>query len=241
MTDAPPRWPPAERVHRVHDRYLLEVVEGLGLCPFARRSREQGRVERPLLWVADEPHDGAAVAARIASVCARNPDVEIILLTFLVPDEHPWSEPRGFESLLPELRERHETQHADGVPRFYMVPFHPRLAIPEGIPVTPSSLVTLIRRTPDPVIQCVRAELLDDVRRQAQKASEARFREAMAKLGPEILALVKHSVQTDPELSSDIARHNFDTAGEGDGHTALIGLLDDIIAERDRAYRPRAE
>ena len=34
-------WPPDEEVvQAIHDRYQREVVEGLSLCPFARRSRE---------------------------------------------------------------------------------------------------------------------------------------------------------------------------------------------------------
>ncbi len=228
-------------MHRIHDRYLHELVEGMNLCPFARRSREQGRVERPLLWVDERGPDARAVAAEVAATCERNPEVEIILLTFLVPAEHSWSTPGAFEDLVRSLRDVYEQEFANPgrAPRFYMVPFHPRFTAPSDRALTPESLVSLIRRTPDPVIQCVRARVLDDVRKQAQRAAAARFRAEMAKLGPEILALVEHSVQTDPELSSDIARHNFDAIGEGEGREQFETLIESIMRERDAAYAAR--
>ncbi|MCA9718266.1 MAG: DUF1415 family protein [Myxococcales bacterium] len=237
MRVAASRWPPAEVVHQIHDRYLVEIVEALNLCPFARRSREQGRVERPLLWIDERGPSAKDVANTVAETCARNPEVEIILLTFLGWEQHAWARPAAFEDLVRELRELYEREHANqGETRFYMVPFHPRLTTPADRQLTPESLVALIRRSPDPVIQCVRARVLDDVRRQAQRASEARFREEIAKLAPELATLLERSVQTDPELSSDIARHNFTAIGEGDGRTRFEERLASILRDRDAAY-----
>ncbi|MCA9694900.1 MAG: hypothetical protein R3A51_02430 [Nannocystaceae bacterium] len=226
--------PPASVVHELHDRYLREVVEGLNLCPFARRSRELGRVERPLFWVDGDAPDARAVAERIVETCAHNPDVEIILLTFVVPEGHPWATPEGFDPLVRALREAYDAACTGRAPRFYMVPFHPGNVT--NFAITPDSLVPLIRRTPDPVIQCVRAETLDEVRRQAQRAAEGRFREALAQLGPEALALAERSIQTDPELSSDIARHNFEAVGQGEGRARLEERILAILRARDDAY-----
>jgi hypothetical protein len=231
-------WPPASVVHRIHDRYLHEVVESLNLCPFARRSREVGRVERPLFWVDEHGPSPAACAAEVAAVHARIPEIEIILLTFLVPEGHRFGEPSGFEELVRSLRSVYEEEYATRArgPRFYMVPFHPRNTTPPGRALTPESLVSLIRRTPDPVIQCVRAELLDDVRRQAQRGAAIRFREEMAKFGPEIVALVEHAVQTDPELSSEIARRNFDAVGGERERVRFESVINEIMADRARSY-----
>ncbi len=99
-------------------------------------------------------------------------------------------------------------------------------------PLTADALVPLLRRTPDPVIQCVRADLLDDLRRQAQAAADARFREEMARLGPEFLVLAEHAIRSDPELGHDIARHNFASVGAGEGRERLEAKIQAILAAR---------
>jgi hypothetical protein len=114
-----------------------------------------------------------------------------------------------------------------------MVAFHPAYVRTETRrPLTPDSLVPLLRRTPDPVIQCIRAELLDQIRRQAQTAAEARFRDEMARMGPEFLILAERAIQADPELSQDIARHNFDSVGAGKGREQLEAIVAEILAAR---------
>ncbi|MEZ4383653.1 MAG: DUF1415 family protein [Nannocystaceae bacterium] len=225
-----------EAILAVHDRYLREVVEALNLCPFARRCREQGRIRRPLFDLrrlpAGEP-SADACAREVLEVSRAHPEVEVLLLTFVVPEGHPWAAPQGFELHVRELRDAYAALAAG--PRYYMVPFHPRFRRADpGRPLTQDSLVPLIRRTPDPVIQCIRADLLDDFRRQAQEVSQARFRAEIAKLGPELQALLAHAVQADPELSSDIARGNFASVGEGQGHEDFEGRIAAIQAARRR-------
>lgn len=237
--DATP-WPPAQVVHRIHDRYLVEVVEALGLCPFARRSREQGRVHRPLWWVEHATPTPAECARAVDERCAAHPDVEIVLLAYLVPDDHPWSDAETFAAFASDVRAAHD---AGGGPRFFMVPFHPRFA---GAPAgprprkpTPEALVPLLRRSPDPVIQCVRADVLERVRAQAQITARDRLRERFAH-DPIMSALLDKSVQADPELSADIARHNFESVGAGAGREALESTIADIARDRAAAYaRPR--
>lgn len=231
------RDPPEAPVQALHDRYLLEVVEDLGLCPFARRCREQGRVARPLFYAADdEPAAPIAVqaAARVAALSHAQPDLEVALLTFVLPraPEHPWHDVDAFEELVRAVRETYEAVHR-GAPRYYMVGFHPKLRGPDGRRApTPDGLVPLLRRTPDPVIQCIRADLLDQIRRQAQAAANARFLAEMARLGPEFRALAAQAIQSDPELSADIARHNFENVGAGPGREALERRILDILAAR---------
>jgi len=235
-TSAVSPWPPAEVVHRIHDRYLVEVVEELGLCPFARKSREQGRVHRPLWWVEHGAPAPDACAAAVADLCATHPDVEIVLLAFVVPDDHPWSDAETFAAFASQVRGAFDRPD---VPRFFMVPFHPRFtgapAGPRPRDPTPEALVPLLRRSPDPVIQCVRADVLERVRAQAQATARDRLRERFAS-DPIMSALLEKSVQADPELSADIARHNFAAVGAGAGRAALEERIADIARDRALAY-----
>lgn len=233
-------WPPEDDVQAVHDRYQREVVEGLNLCPFARKSREQGRVHRPVFRVsaADQAGQAGAVAQRVADTLARlleaHPDTEIVLLTFPVRRDDPWMTPRAFETFLPRLK----ATYADpgDRPVFYMVTFHPHHARSKDVPLTQDTLVPLLRRTPDPVIQCVSAATLDEVRRQAQVVSQARMRRELLAINPELAPMLERSIAADPELSSDIARANFEAVGRGPGRAELDAIVADIWRERLERY-----
>lgn len=227
-----PEDPPSSEIQAVHERYQREAVEDLNLCPFARRCREQGRVHRPLVY-ATEPAPAIAGARTLRDISAAHPDVEVVLITFVLPREadHPWHDVDAFEEVVKEVREAYESEGAR--PRYYMVGFHPRPRPQDPRrKATPESLVPTLRRSPDPVIQCIRADLLDDLRKQAQVAADARFMAEMAKLGPEFVAMAKVAIQSDPELSADIARHNFASVGAGAGREELERVLGEILAQR---------
>jgi hypothetical protein len=229
-------WPPDEAViQAIHDRYQREIVEDLNMCPFARRSRELGRVHRPV-FVSTREHEPSPseVARALAELVAARADAEIVLLTFPIPPGHRWNRAQEFERYLAELRVAWAAQPP---PReFYMVSFHPRLEPPADRPLTADSLVSLIRRSPDPVIQCVDATLLDRVRRQAQASARERMLADLVARDPALAALFASSVAADPELSSDIARHNFDAHGASAGRERLLEAIAAILAARDRAY-----
>lgn len=210
----------------------------MGLCPFARRSRELGRVHRPIYIAGeraahDEP-DPVEVAEALAALVRRHRDAEIVLLTFPTPASHAWMDPPRFETFLTALREAWD---ACPPPRqFYMVSFHPKAVLPRDRALTADSLVSLIRRSPDPVIQCVDAEVLDRVRRQAQASARQRMLADLQAKDPALAALFERSINPDPELSSEIARTNFEAHGQGDGRARLERVLADIHEARDRAY-----
>jgi hypothetical protein len=225
-------WPPSDVLHAIHDRYLVEVVEHLGLCPFARRSREQGRVHRPLWWVpnADGAIDPASAAKVLQSIVVAHPDAEILLPTFVVPADHPWRDAETFAAWVPELRAAYEST---GAPRFFMVAFHPGFA-GAGTKVSPEALVPRLRRTPDPVIQCVNAEVLERARHAAQVTARERLLQRFAH-DPVMSALVARSIQADPELSAEIARNNFAAVGQGAGADELQARIRAIAAARAAA------
>jgi hypothetical protein len=232
----PSGWPPDEAViQAIHDRYQREIVEGQGLCPFARRSRELGRVHRPVFVATAAADPDPREVAELLAKLVEDRSVEIVLLTFPIPPGHAWSRPSAFEQFLARLREAWKSLSPP--PReFYMVSFHPQLQPPADRPLTADSLVSVLRRSPDPVIQCVDAELLDRVRRQAQVTARDRMLRELEARDPKLAAMFARSVAPDPELSSDIARQNFSTHGDPASRAALEQAIAELLAERDRAY-----
>jgi hypothetical protein len=229
-------WPPPQAaVQAVHDRYQREVVEGLGLCPFARRSRELGRVHRPVFMIEHEVRlEPREVAAALVELVATHLDAEIVLLTFPLPTGHAWYEVARFERFLSELR---EVWQAWPPPRdFYMVAFHPRPHLAPERRLTADSLVPLLRRSPDPVIQCVDAAMLDRVRRQAQETARERMLKDLEARDPALAQLFARSISPDPELSGDIARQNFESLGSPAGLARLDDKIAELLDAREHAY-----
>jgi hypothetical protein len=230
--------PPADVVHAVHERYLLEVVEELGLCPFARHSRETGRVHRPVLWLDDHGPTAEDAAAVLLRCSGWDPAPEIVLLTFVDLDGR-FARPDVFDAFVAEVREAYAG--LDG-PRWFMVGFHPDLGRPSERdperPLTKDSLVPRIRRTPDPVIQCVHGDTLDGARSHAQQSAQRRLLESLGDSDPVLRALLERSVQADSQLSADIAHANFAAVGAGPGLATLERTLADIRRERDASYAP---
>src|SRR5690348_4031201 len=96
--------PPEPTIHRIHDRYLMEVVEDLRLCPFARKCREDGRLQRPIFHARDGRPTPAECAARLAALDREHPDLEVALLTFVLPEGHALWDPERFEPLVREVQ-----------------------------------------------------------------------------------------------------------------------------------------
>ena len=185
-------------------RYLENVVEGLDLCPYARPSRRAGgvRMER-----VGSRHDAGHCAARVAEL-ARDAAAEAVLLVFDLAPGDRRHEARAFEGFLREFQDLHR---ASGCAAFYSVMFHP--GIRERAPrTTPESLVQVIRRAPVPMIQCLRASVMDAVRARAQS-------EARARLASE--APAGGWTLTDPVLSLAVAQSNFARCGDGEGRRML--------------------
>lgn len=226
--------PPDDVVHRIHDRYLVEVVEGLKLCPFARKSREQGRVHRPVLRADGLNPTAHAAADVLIQTATQHADAEIVLLTFVGEDPR-LATPATFDVLVREIRTIYDA--SDDAPRpFFMVGFHRDLgSFPEGEApeLTRDTLVPLLRRTPDPVIQCVDATTLERVRRQAQRTAHERMVAEMTAVNPALKAVAERSICPDSELSADIARANFESVAHGEGRAELERCLADIRRERD--------
>ena len=214
----------------IHLDYVTQVVEDLDVCPFARRSRNMGRVLRPMFFVSSAAPEMAEVADVVEQCVLDHPDVEIILLTFICPGSHPWHQPGAFEDALRQLRQVYEDESRE---RFYMVSFHPNVT-PSQTP-TPDNFVSQLRRTPDPVIQCVRSSVLDQVRKQANERKHLQMLDELERqYGPMEPGLKATLLASAPEnhLSAGIAQKNFQTCSTGEQSQRFEDIIDALNARR---------
>ncbi|MEO6952127.1 MAG: DUF1415 family protein [Polyangia bacterium] len=131
-----------------NDRFLVEIVEGWSLCPYARATRLSGQLGREVLLDSPPPAEVAVVASRYEHHAA-----QIVLV--ILPDFS--GDARAFERFTDECRKL-------APDAFAIAPFHPTTTYHTD---TPSRLVGLFRRSPDPTLQLVRFTALDAVRKRA--------------------------------------------------------------------------
>jgi len=138
-----------------NDRYLLEFVEALRMCPFAKQCRETGKLHRRVVL---ELRDAQAAVKAVEALPADS--VEVALLIFPLARADGEASPREFEAFTATLRDWMSREH-HGDPPFYCVAFHPDL--PRDL-FDAHRAVQFIRRSPDPTVQLVRASVLRSVR-----------------------------------------------------------------------------
>jgi hypothetical protein len=206
---------------RVYRRYAIEIVEAFGFCPYAERSRLEGRtLERVLL---DRTLDLDRTLAAVAEI-AQEEHLEIGLLLF----------PRvraarlEFARFVERLRAAHQRQPGGLV--MAMEGFHPDA---EPDTSNPARLIPFLRRTPDPTIQLVRLSVLERVRRGSPQGTVF-FDPATTSLEA-LLA----SPPLRP-LHERIAETNHATVLRV-GAERIRAIADDILHDRDLAYAPLGE
>ena len=203
---------------RVYRRYMVEVVEGFKLCPWAAAARRDGHVVEHVI-LAENPADPQESLALLTSL-ASHFETEIAL--FIYPDLE--LDRLGFESFVRTLRERDAARHEVGTIPFAMAAFHPdaRADLKD-----PERLIPFLRRTPDPTIQVVRRSALDRVRGNSQEGTQFFDLADLATLP---------LPQKEPlSLRQRIAQANLDTTLEV-GVSTLEALFQDIRRDRDESY-----
>jgi hypothetical protein len=175
VTAAAPTGLEAEAL-RLNTRYVNEVVLAWNLCPWAEKAFTSGQVrQRVLLAEAPAPED----VLPFLDECAAAPDVAIGLLIF----------PRllmrapAFDAFAERARRADHARRPDAAtsppaPAFLIAAFHPEAPTTFE---TPPQLVSFVRRTPDPTLQLVRAQVL------------------------------RRATGEGPRVSDDVTRRNFET------------------------------
>jgi hypothetical protein len=139
---------------RLLDRYLTEVVERFGLCPWAEPARRRGELRVEIVRAED------AVAGGVARI-ADDPRATIGMVVLAASPITP--------AALRRLRD------ACVRPDVAIADFHPDGA---GDLASPARLVPLLRRSPDPMLQVVRWSVLEAARRAPpppDRAAQARL------------------------------------------------------------------
>lgn len=214
-----PDWQRLTReVERVHTRYQREVVEAFGLCPWAKAARSGGQVNLRVSFITQaDPRE----ALRALDACMANPAIEIGMLLCPLLD----LDSLAFEHFVAEVRALDAARSPRGSQRVALAHFHPR-ATPDL--TTPEKLVPFLRRSPDPMIQAVRTEVLERVRGGEDQGT--RF------IDPAMLDLsALTAAGPSLPLAARVAQHNARQI-QRIGIEQLEAVISDILEDRDRSY-----
>lgn len=127
---------------RINERWIHEVVERFGICPFAEPAMKAGRVARRVLVDRDS-------ARATVDELAKDASVEVALLIFPTVK----SSASEFDAWCAPLRAAN--------PEFVAAVFHPDTPFST---TTPAQAVGFFRRAPDPTLQLVRQSVLQTIR-----------------------------------------------------------------------------
>jgi hypothetical protein len=200
---------------RVYRRYAMEIVEGLGFCPYAERARAEGHTKEIVLT--DPIPTDADVEFAIQRIAADdNIEIGLVIfprLTISRPKLGRWVE---------HLRKR----HARDRPAILAIEgFHPD-AEPDAS--SAERLTPFVRRTPDPTLQLTRLSVLERVRRGTSQGT--------AFVDPMSIDLASFLASTArAPLHERIAEKNLETC-ERLGVDAVAARMDDILRDRDASY-----
>jgi hypothetical protein len=211
---------------RVYRRYAVEIVECYGLCPWAERARQDGRVtERVLIASGREREEALSSIDELAN----EPRIEVVLLIFPLLE----LDALRFEHFVSALRDRDAARHALGKAPYAMAAFHPEA---EATLDDAERLIPFLRRTPDPTVQLVRLSVLERLHTRAPQGTsfvDVGSLDALEALAGE--PAPEHPSHADLSLRERIARANHATVTRI-GVREVEAKLRDIKRDRDAAY-----
>jgi len=150
---------------RLCERYVAELVLEFGLCPWAEGVLRGGTLARCVLLDArPSPADVLPIIDAWAGQGDPTSEVEVgfVEVGFVIVPRHAGG--RGaFDSFAEAIRRADRARRPVGAPAPFMIAvFHP-----QGLErfAGPHQLVSFLRRSPDPLLQLVRADRLDKVKR----------------------------------------------------------------------------
>jgi hypothetical protein len=204
---------------RIYLRYAVEVIEALGLCPWARAAREAGRVATRVI------RGGTlAVGDVLPHILAADGDEEHDVTLVLLPE--CTLDSASFARFTASLREHYDASVGRAEAALAIADFHPGARTDES---SPERLVPFVRKSPDPTLQLIRHAALQSVQRDGA-TDGTRFFDEQA-----LRALGEHAFEPSESVSQRIARANARTL-ERVGIAHVQAQLDDIARDRLRAY-----
>lgn len=210
------RW--RREAERVHERYLIEVVEACGLCPWAERARRDGRTRTAVLLQVDDE----AIAPSLAAMDEWAADGRLDI-GFLIFPRLPLGR-TDFDRFVSRLRNADAQRRPPGEAPFALAAFHPDAAPHLD---DPERLIPFLRRTPDPCIQLVRMTTLRRVRNGTPEGTQF----------VDIKAIIEAALANEaaPPLRERIARANLQAVRRM-GVAQLEERIGDIRRDRDQTY-----
>lgn len=203
---------------RLYQRYAVEIVEGLGFCPWASEARRRGQVHVEVVCGDPSPE---ALVRRMADL-AGMPAIAIGLLVLPTTT----LDSAGFQRFAAQLREIDRAKARPGTTTWAVADFHPQATADLE---SAQRLVPFIRRTPDPTLQLVRHSVLERVRKD--DAGGTRFVD---------LAntdwLQNLPVAPEAPLHARVASKNLDTVRDL-GAEAVEARIREIHDDRKNTYR----
>ncbi len=217
-----------EEAYRLVMRYCHEVVVHFNFCPWARSAIQENRLDINVLEDSQWPYplDKQLPTELIRQGVQRlallevEPQVELVLLVFptLPIDRIP------FDDVLREVRRYHELERQTS--GFAFAAFHPSA---QANFFSPERMIPFIRRTPFPIIQAVKVEVLNQI---APKQSGG-----TAYIDPDHMANFNWKQLSQPEpLRKKIARANLETIKKS-GVESVEHRLKLIFRERDAFFK----
>jgi hypothetical protein len=148
---------------RLCDRYVEEVVLAFGLCPWAEPAFRGGHVRRAVCLGATPAAEDALPFMEEAEAAAGTEIALVIFPRFA----RGWG---AFDAFAERVRraDRARRRPPGAPPAFLVAAFHPDGATHIA---GPHQMVSFLRRSPDPMLQLVRAETLDRIKAARPTAS----------------------------------------------------------------------
>lgn len=212
---------------RLNMSYTREIVEDLNFCPYARSARHEERTTRyVILDLPDVDATEDATSTRVEPILDLWSEImddrqqEVIQVIFPVAVVEPLRWVRFANQICELARGRF-----DRPPAYAAAAFHPRMRFRED---TPSGLIPLYRRTPDPTIQWVRHDVLAEIKKGDSKIDHY--------IPPEKLQdYIDGKIPIRKSVTERISEAGFKTAHHH-GIQRLVEQLEQIYAERCASY-----
>jgi hypothetical protein len=192
-------------VRRLLDRYIVEIVETYDFCPWAKAARTGGEVAVEVLWGTPTLEAWIAAGRRLLA----QPEARVAMI--VAPE---------LAATPAELRAVRD-QVAAQIKSAGIAEFHPDAPLDLA---SPARLVPYLRRSPDPLLQLVPLELLDNVRAYP----------AVVDLTDQAQMLRGLAEPTRVDVADALADTNH--ARVAADAAAIAATLDDIAADRRRSY-----